>query len=59
MFGQSISNSREFLESIKHSNIAPDECMASFDVISLFISLDFMRETIVNLGQVAEMGLTD
>ncbi len=46
----SISNSRQFLESIKHTNIAPDECMVSFDAVSLFtcIPLELARETIVN-----------
>ncbi len=61
MLGQSNSNSWEFLESTKCSNITPVECITSFDVASLFMCtpLDFMRETIVNLGLVAEMGLTD
>ncbi len=47
----SISNSLQFLESIKQTNISPDECMVSFDVVSLFkcIPLELARETIVNL----------
>ncbi len=47
----SISNSLEFLECLKHITIAPDECMVSFDVVSLFtsISLGLARETIIHI----------
>ncbi len=47
----SISNSLLFLESIKHISIALDDCMVSFDVVSLFtsISLRLARETIIHI----------
>ncbi len=46
-----IHDSRQFLESIKRTNIAPDECMISFDVVSpsTNISLELALEMIVNL----------
>ncbi len=45
----SIFTSLEFPECIKHISIAPDECMLSFDVVSLFtsISLGLARYTII------------
>ncbi len=44
-----ISNSLEFLESIKLISIAPGECVVPFNVVSLFtsISLGLTRETII------------
>ncbi len=47
----SISNSPQFLESIKHTKIAPNECMVSFDVVSVFtcIPLELAREMAVTL----------
>ncbi len=55
----SISNSQEFLECLKHISIAPDECMVSFDVVSLFtsISLCLARETIIHILGDYELGL--
>ncbi len=56
---QSISNSLEFLECIKHISIAPDECMVPFDVVSLFtsISLDPAREPIFRILDDLDFGL--
>ncbi len=47
----SISNSRQFLESTKHTKIAFDVCMVAFDVVPLFrcIPFELKRETSVNL----------
>ncbi len=55
----SISNSLEFLECLKHITIAPDECMVSFDVVSLFtsISLGLARETIIHILDDYDLGL--
>ncbi len=55
----SISNSLEFLECLKHINIAPDECMVSFDAVSLFtsISLGLARETIIHILDDYDLGL--
>ncbi len=46
-----LTNSLEFLESIKRTTITRNECMVSFDVVSLFtiIPLELARETIIHL----------
>ncbi len=55
----SLTNSLEFLESIKRTNIAPNECMLSFDIVSLFTSipLELARETIIHLLDDFDLGL--
>ncbi len=47
----SLTNSLEFLESIKRTTIALIECMVSFDVVPLFTSipLELASETIAHL----------
>ncbi len=53
------ANSLEFLERIKHISIAADECMASFDVTSLFTSasLGLDVETVIHVFDVFGLGL--
>ncbi len=47
----SIANSLEFIECIKHISVAPNNCLVSFDAVSLFTntSLGLARGTIIDL----------
>ncbi len=57
---QSLTNSLEFLESIKRPTIAPNECMLSFDVVTLFTCspLKLSRETTIHLLDGIDIGLS-
>ena len=49
--GYTVKNSYEFIDSIAETNISDDECLTSFDVISLFtkIPIDIAKSVISNL----------
>ena len=49
--GYTVKNSYEFIDSIAETNTSDDECLASFDVISLFtkILIDIAKSIIFNL----------